>query len=129
MAYPALLRLALVPSRHESVRRVDDHPIPFPTLVFAHNTVSTPNSKGELSVDPSVVWNTLMSASHWAQFFSGRPGPGFSPPANCPKHHSMGQPLIGRPLYGPRKEEASFADGRLNALALCLLESLRVRHG
>ena len=40
----------------------------------------------------------------------------------------MGQPLIGRPLYGPRKEEALFADGRLNALALCLLESLGVRH-
>ena len=40
----------------------------------------------------------------------------------------MGQPLTGRPLYGPRKEEASFADGRLNALALCLLESLGVRH-
>ena len=40
----------------------------------------------------------------------------------------MGQPLIGRPLYAPRKEEASFADGRLNALALCLLESLGVRH-
>ena len=39
----------------------------------------------------------------------------------------MGQSLIGRPLYGPRKEEASSADG-LNALALCLLESLGVRH-
>ena len=39
----------------------------------------------------------------------------------------MGQPLIGRP-YDPRKEEASFADGRLNALALFLLESLGVRH-
>ena len=40
----------------------------------------------------------------------------------------MGQPLIGHPLYGPRKEEASFADGRLNAIALCLLKSLGVRH-
>ena len=50
------------------------------------------------------------------------------PTTNRPKHHLMGQPLIGRPLYGPRKEEASFADGRLNALALCLLESLGVRH-
>ena len=37
----------------------------------------------------------------------------------------MGQPLIGRSLYGPRKE-ASFADGRLNALALCLPKSLGV---
>ena len=40
----------------------------------------------------------------------------------------MGQPLIGRPLYGPRREEASLADGRLNALAFGLLESLGVRH-
>ena len=38
----------------------------------------------------------------------------------------MGQPLIGYPLYGSRKEEASFAHGRLNALALWLFESLCV---
>ena len=59
----------------------------FPLFLAAlgHNTVSTPNSKGELSVDPSVPWNTLMSsARHWAQCYSGRPGPGFSPPANVP---------------------------------------------
>ena len=40
----------------------------------------------------------------------------------------MGQSLIGRPLYGSRKEEASFADSSLNALTLCLLDSLGVRH-
>ena len=40
----------------------------------------------------------------------------------------MGQPLIGRPVYGRRKEEASLADGRYNALALWLLESLGVQH-
>ena len=40
----------------------------------------------------------------------------------------MCQSLIGRPLYGPRKEEASFADSRLTALTLCFLESLGVRH-
>ena len=34
----------------------------------------------------------------------------------------MGQSLIDRPLYGSRKEEASFADSRLNALTLCHLE-------
>ena len=37
----------------------------------------------------------------------------------------MGQPLIGHPLYGPRREEASFADGCLNTLAFV---SLGVRH-
>ena len=40
----------------------------------------------------------------------------------------MGESLIGRPLYGSRKEEASFADCRLNALTLCILESLGARH-
>ena len=59
---------------------------------LAHNNVSTPNRKGELSVDPA------------------------------------GQLLIGRRLYGRRKEETSFADGRLNALALCLFEGLGIRH-
>ena len=40
----------------------------------------------------------------------------------------MGLPLIGRPLYGPRKEvlEASLADGRLTTLTPHLLESLGV---
>ena len=40
----------------------------------------------------------------------------------------MGHSLIGRPLYGSCEEEASFADARLGSRALCLLESLCVRH-
>ena len=37
---------------------------------LGHSTVSTFNSEGEISVDPSVALNTLMSsARHWAQFF------------------------------------------------------------
>ena len=40
----------------------------------------------------------------------------------------MGQPLVARPFYGSRKEGVSFADSRLNAHTLCLLESLGVRH-
>ena len=65
-----------------------------------------------------------MSARHWAQLFSGRPGPGF----HRPQHHAMDQSLIGRLLYGSRKEEASFANGHLNALTLYLLETLCVRY-
>ena len=49
---------------------------------MGRSTVSTPNTKGTLSADPSVARNTLRSSiGHWSQFFSGRPGPGFSPPA------------------------------------------------
>ena len=33
-----------------------------------------------------------------------------------------------RPLYGPLEEETPLADGRLDALALCLLKGLGVRH-
>ena len=40
----------------------------------------------------------------------------------------MGQPPSGRPLYGPRKDKASLADGSLYALAFFLLENLGVRH-
>ena len=65
---------------------------------------------------------------HWVHFVSGRSGPGFSPPAIVPNvTRRVSRALIGRPLYGPRKE-ASFADSPLNALALCLLEGLGVRH-
>ena len=35
--------------------------------------------------------------------------------------------LILRPLYGPRKEETPLTDGRLDALAFCLLKGLGVR--
>ena len=36
-------------------------------------------------MDLSVDQNTLRSSTrHWAQFFSGRPGPGFSPPTIVP---------------------------------------------
>ena len=35
---------------------------------------------------------------------------------------------MARPLYGPCKEEMPLADGRLAALALCLLKGLGVRH-
>ena len=63
---------------------------------------------------------------HWAQFLSGRPRPGFTPTSHRPEHHAMGQSLVGRPLYGSRKKKASFAGSRLNALTLCLLESLGV---
>ena len=33
-----------------------------------------------------------------------------------------------RTLYGPRKQETPLADDRLDALALCLLKGLGVRH-
>ena len=63
------------------------HYLPFLAAVghSTHSTVSTPNTKGTLSVDHSVARNTLTSSSrHWTQFFSGRPGPGFSPPGIVP---------------------------------------------
>ena len=60
----------------------------FPPFLAAvgHSSVSTPNTEeGELSVHPSVARNTLrLSTRYWARFFSGLPGPGFSPPAIVP---------------------------------------------
>ena len=74
-------------------------------------------------MDPSVALKTLISsARHWAQVFPSHPGPRFSPPAVVPNATPwVRHALIGRPLYGSRKMEASFADSRLNALALCPL--------
>ena len=109
-----------MPSRHEPVRASTTprhHQFPLCLDALGHSTVSTPSSKVDLSVDPSVVLNALMSARHWAQFFRSRPGPGCSPPAIVPNitrwvsRSFVGQPLICRPLYGSRKEEASFAGG------------------
>ncbi|MEP4442048.1 MAG: hypothetical protein ABJ059_01195, partial [Hyphomicrobiales bacterium] len=69
----------------------------------------------------------MSSARHGTRFFSGRPCPGFSPPAIVSKHFPADPPLIGRPLNGPRKK-ASFEDGRLEAPVLCLVEDHGVRH-
>ena len=69
------------------------------------------------------------STRYWAQLYSGQNWSRVFPTSFRPKRHPTDQPLIGRPLYGPRKENASFAYGPLNALALlCLLEGLGVRH-
>ena len=52
---------------------------------MSHSTVSTPNTKGTVSVDPSVARTTLRSSTrHRAQFFSGPPDPGFCPSAIVP---------------------------------------------
>ncbi|CAN0356244.1 unnamed protein product, partial [Laminaria digitata] len=51
-----------------------------------HIAVSTPNTKGERSVDPSVAQNALRSSTrHLCHVFHCRPGLGFSPPAIVPK--------------------------------------------
>ena len=103
-----------VPPRHEIVHRFEDAPVPLLALLKlnapGHNTVSTPNSRGELSVDPSVVRKSLRSsARHWAKFFFFCSAwPWVLPTSHRPKHHPADQRLIGRPLYAPRSEEASF---------------------
>ena len=60
--------------------------------------ISTLHDAGELSVDPSVASNTLMSSTrHWAQFVSGRPRPGFTSPAIVPNiTRWVGCPLVVR---------------------------------
>ena len=72
--------------RHETFHRFDDSPNFPPSLAaVGRSTVSTPNTKGTLSAHPSVARNTLRSSTkHWVQFYSGRLGPGFSPPAIVP---------------------------------------------
>ena len=57
---------------------------------------------------------------------SGWPGPEFSPPAIVPNITRR----VSRSLSAvrPPEEETPFADGRLDALALCLNEGLGVRH-
>ena len=58
--------------------------------------------------------------------FLADPVPG-SPHRPSSRTSPAGLPRIC-PLYGPREKETLFADGRLNALAICLLEGLGLRH-
>ena len=66
------------------------------------------NIIGELSVDPSVARNTLRSSTgHWAEFFSGRPGPGLSPPAIVPNiTRRVSRSLFSRCTAPPKGRDA-----------------------
>ena len=80
----SILHLGPVRPRHETIRRFDDPPVPPAKLLagMGHGTVSTPNNKGEVFVDPFLALNVAMlSTRRRAHVFPGRPGPGFSPPA------------------------------------------------
>ena len=94
----------------------------------SHNTVSTPNTKGKLSVDPSVARNILRtSTKDWAYYVSGRPGPGFSPSRIVPNITRRVSRSFFVHCTSPAKE-TPFAQDRLDALELCLLKGLGGRH-
>ena len=131
VAQPALLCLVPAPLPYETARRFDEPPVPLPALLSRprplHRLYSEQQrgafhgSLGGLKT-LDVVCQTLgadIFRSAWCWVFL---------PSHRPKHHPAGQPLIGRPLYGPREYEPSFADCRLDALALCLFEGIGARH-
>ena len=71
--------------KHSAASTTPRYHLPPFLAAVGHSTVSTQNTEGTLSVDPSTAQNTLRSSTRrWAQFFSGRPGPGFSPPDIVP---------------------------------------------
>ena len=86
-------------------------------------------------MDPSIASNNLVSSTrHWAQLFSGRPRPGFTPPAIVPNiTRRVNRSLVVR-CAAPAKRGAAPAKRRrrlrivVSPLILCLLESLGVRH-
>ena len=86
-----------------------------------HSALFTPNSKGGLSVDPSVALNAyaLISLEIGPSSFLVGLVPGCPHTSHRPGHNAMGQPLRCRPLYGSCKDEVAFAGGRCNALTLC----------
>ena len=69
----------------------------------------------------------MLSTRHRAHVFVADSIP-VLPTGHRPEHHPPGESLRFCSLYGPRKEETPFADSRLNALALCVLQGLGIRH-
>ena len=64
----SLCHLAMIHSASSTTPR---YQIPAFLAAVGYNTVSTPNTREKLSVDPSVARNTLRSSTrHWAQFYS-----------------------------------------------------------
>ena len=118
VAQPDSLRLVPVPPRHKTTARsFGDPPILLPTLLKPPSTITnTASPKGGYPWTARRLEKTLRSPARQygptvtSYVRSARHGPSHRPPT--------GQSLIGRPLYGPRKEEAAFAGGsRLYALS------------
>ena len=65
---------------------------------------------------------------HRANAIPGRPGLGFSPPAIVPNITRRVTRSEFARCNGPPSTETAFADRDLDALALCLLEGVGVRH-
>ena len=74
--------------KHSAASTTPRYHFPPSLAAVGHSTVCTRTTKGTLSGDPSVARHTLRSSTiknrNWDQFFSGRPGLGFSPPAVVP---------------------------------------------
>ena len=122
-----------MPSRHEAVRRVDDPPVPFPTLLSRprpYHRLYSEQPRGAISgplrgleypddcylidIGPSSFLVGLVPGS------PHQPSSQTSPDRSAAYWSSVVRP--------PAKRRRRFADGRLKAIALCVLESLDVRH-
>ena len=88
-ALPTPRCLILVPPHHGPLGCFEDLPRLFASV--DHRVVSTPNTKGASSVDPSVARNSLRSSTmHPRQVYNSPLGLGFSPPAIVPNIARLG---------------------------------------
>ena len=127
----ARFHLGPVPPRHETTRRFDDRTVLLLVACLTtvgHSTASSPNNKGEVSVDPSFFGSKHRGVVYQAS------GPCHSLPTRSrvfptdhrPEHHSPGY-LVAQvfPAVRPPPQKGTlFADSHLNTLALYLLEGL-----
>ena len=98
------------------------------TAIVGHNTVPTP-TKGKLSVDPLTARNTRRSPTSDI-------GPSYFLVILVPDSHHQSSSKTSPDesvaycsfAVRPPQSRDAVCDGRLDALALCLLEGLGVRH-
>ena len=96
-ALPTQLCLVLVSPHHEPFGCLKDPRYPFPAFIAAvdHSAFSTPNTKGECSVDPPVARNPLRSlAMYLCQVLNYPRRLGFSPSANVPNISRLGRVIL-----------------------------------
>ena len=130
------LFFALMPRRHKSLRPQQNPCVPrhsFPLrAVFVQTSVSTPEVRRSVGVEPCRASNTLESSLKlFCQCCAGWPGlgPGSSPPVeSLGKQQPLRESLVTLSCQGPCEQKPSLANCRFHTLAPGFLEGFSVRH-
>ena len=116
--------------KRSAASRTPRYHLPAFLAATVHTSATTPKNNLKCCGDLLVASNALrLSSKHLCQLFGCPPGLWSSPPVIFPSFIRLRSRPSFLSCHGAREEMRSFTDGRLDALASCILEGLRLRMG